>query len=116
MGWQNVELFAVPPFMRSQLYAVRPSWWERVEYCRVLTVPSTPVLAYYTNLVVEERPGAARVWNTAAIEFITMALVRFLHASECGVVGFQCYVPWMSQGGCGVLVPIWCGALRHAYN
>lgn len=84
-----MELFAVPPLVRPRLYAALPSWWERVECCHVLTVPTPPVLAYFTNLVVVERPGTAAVRKNAALEFFTKVLVRFLHAAKRGVVGFN---------------------------
>lgn len=38
-----------------------------MECCRILTVPTPPGLAYYWNLVVGERPGAAVVWLIAAV-------------------------------------------------
>lgn len=52
---------------------------------------SFTVLAYYVNLVDGERPGTESVWNKAAIEFVMMVLVRFLHDYEQGVVGSLCY-------------------------
>lgn len=63
-------------------------------------------MAYYTNIVPGDRPGAAVVWHIAAIELVTMMLVGLLKAAERGVVGFQCYDHWMGQGSCGVLVPL----------
>lgn len=45
------------------------------------------------------------LWYMAAIEFVTMALLQFLYASERVVVRFQCHDPRMDQGGYEVLVP-----------
>lgn len=74
VGWQNEGLIALPWLMLPQLYAGRPSWWERVECYRLLTVLTPPVLAYYTNLVFYECSGAGAVRRVAAIELVTMAL------------------------------------------
>lgn len=86
-----MEPFAVPLLIQSRLYGACPSWWESVVCCCILTVPTPPVFSYHTNLVVDEGSGAAAVWRNAAIAFVMMALVRFLHAAEGGVFGFQCY-------------------------
>lgn len=82
----------------------------------VLTVPTHPILANYTNLVVRKRPGTATVWHISAMEFVTMALGWVLHGVEWGVVGFQCCDPPMGQGACGVLVPLSSGIRRIAHH
>lgn len=56
-----------------------------MECCRALTVPTPPVIVYYTNLVVDERPDAAAVWQVADIEFVMMTLVRPFDAAERGL-------------------------------
>lgn len=53
-----------------------------MECCCVLTAPTTLVLAYYTNLVVDERPGAAKILHFVFIEFVTKAMVWLLPAAE----------------------------------
>lgn len=58
----------------------RPSWWERVEFCSVLTIPTPPILAYYSNLVLDKRPGAAAERDIAAIELATTAGLGLLHS------------------------------------
>lgn len=59
-----------------------------MEYWRIFTVPTFPDLAYYSSLVVYERPGTAAVWIVAGIEFVTMALVRFHLVAHGDVVRF----------------------------
>lgn len=71
---------------------------------RVLNEPTPLVLAYYTSLVVGDCPGVGVVLHIAAIELVTMALVWCLHAAERGVIGFQCYDHWISEGGSRVLI------------
>lgn len=65
----------------------------------VLTVPTPPVLANYSNLAFDERPKFAAVMHVAALEFVTMALGRLIQAAEWGAVCFQSYDPQMGQGG-----------------
>lgn len=109
----NMNLFFVPQLMQPRLYAWHPSWWERLECFCVLTVPIAPVLANYTNIVVNERPSAAVVWHIAAMELATMVHMQFLHAAEQGIVGLQFYHWQMGQGGCGVLAPLSSGVFRR---
>lgn len=105
VGRHNVELSAVPPLVQPRLYYARPSWWERVEIRRVLTVPTFPVLLDYTNLVVDKRPVTiAR--HVATTEFDTMALVRFLHAAVRASSGFNVMTPEGSM---------WLRGARHAF-
>lgn len=101
--WYNVELLAIPLLLRPRLYTRRPSWWEPVDFCHILTLPTSLGLASYSKLVVDERPGTSVVWHLTAFEIVMMALVRFLYTSERGVVGFQCYDWQMVQCGCEVL-------------
>lgn len=113
-SWHNGALFDVPWFMRPQLYPVRPLWWKYVEcYCN-LTVSTPRDLAYYTNLVFDEHRAAA--WHVAAIEFVTMALVHFLHAGQRGFVGIRSYEAQLSHEGCGLLVCLSIVVRRRDYH
>lgn len=105
VGWCNVELFIVPCCC-SLACTQSLSLWERVEWGRVLTVPILPFLWYYTNSAFDDRPGCKEVWHIAAMQFVTMALVQFLHAAERHVVRLQSYDWQIGQGGCGVLVSL----------
>lgn len=62
--------------------------------------------------MVYTRPGTTVVWCIAAIEFVRMALVRFFHVTERGVVGSHCYDPRMGQRARKVLVPLSSGIHR----
>lgn len=73
-------------------------------------------MAHYTNFVVNDRPGLVAGWQIAAITLITLVFVQFLHDAERGAVRFQCYDPWMGQGGCGVLVPLLSDFRRRVDN
>lgn len=53
-----------------------------MEWYRILTVPSSPVLPNYMNLVMSERPGAAAELHVASFGFFMIVLVWFLHAAE----------------------------------
>lgn len=44
------------------------------------TTPTVP--AYYTILVLEERPGTAVWWPISAVELVTEALMPSLHEAE----------------------------------
>lgn len=52
LGWYYLELLAVSLLVQPRLYPPCSSWWERVEHFDVLAVPTSPVLAHYTSLVV----------------------------------------------------------------
>lgn len=83
--------------------------------CRIMTVPTPPVLEYYLSTIVNDCPDVVAVRHVAALEFITLALMQSLCADELGVVGFQCYDLRMGQGGWGELVPLAVG-VRHRIN
>lgn len=103
-------LHSTPAGSASSIWGHR-SCWERVEFCRILTVTNPPVVTYYSSLVVEDRPGAGVV-HVGTLEFVIMALARFLHAAERGIVGLKCYELWKGQGGCAVLVTHAAGVRR----
>lgn len=77
-----------------------------MQCCRVQTAPAPTALARYQSLVLGERPADAPEWHIAAIDFITMALIRLLYDAKRGVVWLQYYDPRMGQGGRGVLVSL----------
>lgn len=56
--WDIVQLFAVPPSARSQLYGELPPLWERVKCSGTFSVPKPAMLVYYLNAVIGECPGA----------------------------------------------------------
>lgn len=68
--------------------------------------------AYYTNLVVSERPEPAVICPMVVIELATMALVRFLLAAERGRFWFHFSDPQMGKRWCGVLVLLSSGFRR----
>lgn len=86
-----------------------------MECCHFLTVPNR-VSETYTNLVVDGRPCSAAVLLIAVNEFVTMALVRFIHTSERGVIDLQCYDARMDLGVCVVLILFSTGARRRVYH
>lgn len=89
---------------RSRSYAESCSWLERIEFCGILTIPSPPVLEYFSTLPAICLPDADAIWLVTALEIFTTALMRFHFAYEGGVVWFQCYALQMGQEGCIVLV------------
>lgn len=105
-NWQNVELFAVLASSRNQIYKEYPPWWERVECYHTLSVPTPPVLAYYSNAVSRNQPDAGVVLHVAALEFVTWALMHFLATAEKVSVRYECNNPQMGSRGCRVLVPL----------
>lgn len=86
--WQSVDLLAFSTLIRSCWHAARPSWWTFMEWCTIISVPTSAVLPNYTNLGVEERSQAAAECHTDAISFSTMVLVRLFDSDERGVVRF----------------------------
>lgn len=77
-----MELFDVPLLVRSCLYVACILQLERIECCHALTFPTHSDLGYYTNLVVDEHPGAAAISHIAAIGLVTMALVELPRAAK----------------------------------
>lgn len=55
------------------------------------SVPALLVLAYFSNIIVDDRSCAGAVWHVASFELVTLALERFLCTAMSGVVGVQCY-------------------------
>lgn len=87
--------FSPYPVDQTSSFARCSSWWERTECCGVLSVPTPPVLTYYSTLVVSCRPGPDAVWHVAALQLVAMSLMRILFAAEHGVFEFFCDDPQM---------------------
>lgn len=81
-GWRNVELFAVLRSSKNKLLAESLQWCERVECCRILSVPAPRVLVYYSNAVISDHPNGGVIWNVAALELVTLERMSFLAAAE----------------------------------
>lgn len=92
-------------FAWTPLCVWRPSWWERIECCCVLTILIAFILASYSTLIVNCHPGADAVWCVVGLELFTMGLARFIFAAE-HVVDFSCYV-WCSSCLLLVCVVAW---------
>lgn len=84
-----MEIFATPSWLWPGLYGVGPSLRERVKCCHAVVILTPGVMPYHTDLAAYKRPDGSVEWHTAASEFVTMALERFLHAAGQNVVGFQ---------------------------
>lgn len=85
---------------------MRPEWWGRVECCRILSVPTPPILDYYTNLVLDDHSGAMTVWLVAALELVILALLRFLVIAGHGAVRYDCHDPGMDHADSSVITPL----------
>lgn len=46
------------------------------------------------------------IWKPDTIEAVTMALMRFLHIADPGIVEFHCFDMQMGHHGCSLLVPL----------
>lgn len=53
-GCHNVEIFAILPRRRSEVYVPVPNWWGKMEPIRLLVVPSPLSFAYHLNVALHE--------------------------------------------------------------
>lgn len=95
-------------------YHVRISanWREESECCRVLTVPTLLVFAYYSGVFLRENGGLPAIWRTAITEHVVMALLRLLVTGRDGALGVACIDLQMGCNGQCVLVPF-PSSVRH---
>lgn len=97
-GWHKVELFAILPAFREELYAVRPEWWEHVACCRIWSVRTPPILAYYMNVVIVDHFRASVVWHRTALEFVILHPGIYVIYLRCGARGGGVWLSWSSYG------------------
>lgn len=101
-GWNKVELFAIPPTCRDELYAWRFGWRELVDACRTLSVPTLSSLAYNKSLVISDHVWAA-VLQVPALEIDKWLLLGLFVVKKRGSVRYDCFDPCMDHGGCGAI-------------
>lgn len=82
--WQNDVVFAIPPACRVTHYVVQPSWWLSIEVHCLLSVATPPMLAYYSNHVINEHTHARLIWRVGVSEFTVKTHPAFLCSSGNG--------------------------------
>lgn len=87
--WRKAEVFALPPLEQIESCHGRTLLSNCLEFCQVLTVFTSPILGYYCNIVIDDRPGGGAVWPVAAFKFFMLALVRFPALMREGSLGFS---------------------------
>lgn len=70
-------VFSILITIRDGLYAGPPKCGEHIECCRVLSVLTPFILAYYTNVIIGHHSGATAIWQGATLEFVIVARMRF---------------------------------------
>lgn len=103
----------MPPQYRSQLYTEHPLWWGRVECCRILSLHTSPVLAYYSNVLIGDCPDFGVIWPLAGLEVLKLELMRFIAAAEIDAVVYEFHEQQMGHGSCGALVSLLRGVHRR---
>lgn len=94
-GRHKVELCTILDMPQDGLHSWPFEAWERVECFRILSVPTAPILAYYTSVVINDYSWATAVWYVASLETVVLALRRFILVAEG------------SAGGTTVGIPVW---------
>lgn len=87
VSWHNMERFAILQMTQYWLYAERPSWWKRLKFYCVMSVPTLHILTYWLNSAVYDRAGAGLIGYVSAFESVTMLLVPFIQAVDESIVG-----------------------------
>lgn len=80
-------MLAITPTLRDRLCAGRGECCERLECCRVLSVPMFPILAYYTNPIIDAHSVVTHFWYVATLELDILALRRLDIVAERGQWG-----------------------------
>lgn len=75
------------------LYTGRHEWWERIKCCQIFSVPTLPILSYYTTLVIDHHSGVPAVLHMAALEFIILGHMNFFVVTEQSAVEYNCRDP-----------------------
>lgn len=68
----------------------------------------TPVLGYYSNIIVDGRPGSVVMCMP-----LFLAMVQFLFTAERVVIGFHFFVCGTGPGRTRVVVPLVASVRRH---
>lgn len=105
VDWQNVELFTAHPQDRPILYVgVGCFEWYSYSSHQTLDVPTPPVPAYYSNLVL--RPYCAQqnlIWAIALTRFAICTVMRFCLGTRDGVLSNRRHTTALQLGYMAIL-------------
>lgn len=71
----------------------------------MLTLPSSPVLSYYSDLVLPLQPRQSLAWSISVIQFTVLSVSCFLGTCCVGTGRLTCQDDDICLNGQGVLVP-----------
>lgn len=88
MGLQIIELFSVPPSVRSNYYVrISVNWQKDFKCFPFLTVQTSLVFAHYSDTVLRDDSGSLLNCHNGIIGYEVIASLRFLAAFRGSVVG-----------------------------
>lgn len=99
----NTQVFAFPGTLHATFYLGHPPWGPEYESCRLLTMRTTPVFSYYSDLVICDQPEQGPVWSIVVMALTAFTVFPILGACRDGTVGFRCYGDQMCCNGPGFL-------------
>lgn len=106
--------FLLPQSAGSEYYCwISENCQENFECSCVLKVPTPPVFAYLSDVVLQHDHSASEIWHIGITEYVVIALLRILAAVRDGMVGVVCIDPQVGRNGCDVLFPLPSDVLRR---
>lgn len=75
-----------------------------------------PILAYYSNVVIGDHPGATAISYLTSLGIVILALMRFIFVVECSTVVRKGRDPCTGHGDCGMINPLWSAVQRCIGN
>ena len=86
-GWHNIELDDIPRNDRDRFFVQVPAWFRTgYEVDRLLQVPTPPIFAYYTSLVLRGSIQFANLlMDVVVVEYVAFVLLALLDGAEFGL-------------------------------
>lgn len=84
-----VETFLLSPQQREDFFVSRPARCLPYECCPLVSVPSSPILASYSFIILENRVRASSVDHLAITEQCVLSVMLYLIVARDGTVCYQ---------------------------
>lgn len=120
VGWQDVELFALPPRLRSECFVTVVDWWRAdVHLSRNLVVPTPAVYRYFSYMAFrsDSDKELLTIFATSATsDFVVCTLLFFLSALRDGVWWLNTLDPRLRHDEQTFLVPLHARLQRYIHE
>lgn len=91
--------------MLGEYCASRPACWSDYKPGHVLRMPTPPVFACYSDIILNRKRGDGLIRHNAVRAFAVFVLMQFFGAAWDAIVALPCADNPVGLSGCDLLVP-----------